>query len=87
MIDISDLSFLTASSAAPSLAAAARNLNVTPPAVSQRLAILEDRLHLRLVERGRGPIKQVGRQNRATTRGKLIDVNNVFDAKQQTVKC
>ena len=57
MTDISDLRFLTALSAAPSLAAAARNLNVTPPAVSQRLALLEDRLHLRLVERGRGHIR------------------------------
>ncbi|RGP35252.1 LysR substrate-binding domain-containing protein [Pseudotabrizicola alkalilacus] len=54
MIDVSDLRFLTALSAAPSLAAAARALNVTPPAVSQRLSLLEDRLRLRLIERGRG---------------------------------
>lgn len=57
MIDISDLRFLTALSSAPSLAAAARSLNVTPPAVSQRLAQIEARLHLRLVERGRGPLR------------------------------
>ena len=57
MFDIADLRFLTALSAAPSLAAAARNLNVTPPAVSQRLALLEDRLRLRLIERGRGQLR------------------------------
>jgi len=57
MLDVSDLRFLTAISAAPSLAAAARDLGVTPPAVSQRLALLEDRLRLRLVERGRGPLR------------------------------
>jgi len=57
MIDLADIRFLSAIAAAPSLAAAARSLDVTPPAVSQRLAQLEERLHLRLVERGRGPIK------------------------------
>ncbi len=57
MFDVSDLRFLTALSASPSLAAAARNLGVTPPAVSQRLALLEDRLHLRLIERGRGQLR------------------------------
>lgn len=54
MLDVSDLRFLTALAAAPSLSAAARDLGVTPPAVSQRLALLEDRLRLRLIERGRG---------------------------------
>lgn len=57
MLDVSDLRFLTALSAAPSLAAAARELGVTPPAVSQRLALLEERLRLRLIERGRGPLR------------------------------
>lgn len=57
MIELADLRFLTAIATAPSLAAAARSLDVTPPAVSQRLALLEDRLHLRLVERGRGPLR------------------------------
>ncbi|MBE9639353.1 LysR substrate-binding domain-containing protein [Salipiger mangrovisoli] len=56
MIDPADLRFLTALASAPSLAAAARELNVTPPAVSQRLALLEERLHLRLVDRGRGSL-------------------------------
>lgn len=57
MLDVSDLRFLTALAAAPSLAAAARNLGVTPPAVSQRLGLLENRLHLRLMERGRGQLR------------------------------
>ncbi len=57
MLDISDLRFLKALSAAPSLAAAARDLGVTPPAVSQRLALLEERLRLRLIERGRGQLR------------------------------
>lgn len=57
MLDVSDLRFLTALSAAPSLAAAARDLGVTPPAVSQRLALLEHRLRLRLIERGQGQLR------------------------------
>lgn len=57
MLDVPDLRFLTALATAPSLAAAARSLDVTPPAVSQRLALIEDRLHLRLIERGRGPLR------------------------------
>lgn len=57
MLDLPDLRFLTALSTAPSLAAAARVLGVTPPAVSQRLALLEDRLGLRLIERGRGQLR------------------------------
>ncbi|MGO4851827.1 LysR family transcriptional regulator [Phaeovulum sp. W22_SRMD_FR3] len=47
-----DLRFFALIATAPSLAAAARQLNVTPSAVSQRLAVIEDRLGLRLLERG-----------------------------------
>ncbi|TMV78062.1 LysR family transcriptional regulator, partial [Thioclava sp. BHET1] len=57
MMDVADLRFLVALATAPSLAAAARGLGVTPPAVSQRLALIEARLHLRLIERGRGPLR------------------------------
>jgi len=81
MMDVSDLRFLTALSAAPSLAAAARKMNVTPPAVSQRLALLEDRLGLRLVERGRGQLRLTAEGaylvDRAT--GILDDVENLSD--------
>ncbi|MDA8747005.1 LysR substrate-binding domain-containing protein [Litoreibacter sp.] len=53
MLETSDLKFFISIASAPSLAAAARSLDVTPPAVSQRLALMEDRVGLRLVERGR----------------------------------
>jgi DNA-binding transcriptional LysR family regulator len=55
MLDIDDLRFFTAVAAAPSLAAAARALNVSPPAVTQRLRTLERRVGVHLVDRsGRG---------------------------------
>ncbi|WP_439561923.1 LysR family transcriptional regulator [Roseinatronobacter sp.] len=72
MLDMSDLRFLTALSAEPSLAAAARSLNVTPPAVSQRLAALEDRLRLRLIERGRGPLRLTAEGDYLVDRAKII---------------
>ena len=57
MISTTDLQFLADLSHEPSLAAVARSLNVSPPAVSQRLSLLERRLGIRLVERsGRGGI-------------------------------
>ncbi|MFX4298514.1 LysR substrate-binding domain-containing protein [Pseudosulfitobacter pseudonitzschiae] len=81
MMDVSDLRFLTALSAAPSLAAAARNLNVTPPAVSQRLALLEDRLRLRLIERGRGQLRLTAEGAYLVDRAKgiLDDVESLSD--------
>lgn len=72
MLGMSDLRFLTALSAEPSLAAAARSLNVTPPAVSQRLAALEDRLRLRLIERGRGPLRLTAEGDYLVDRAKII---------------
>jgi DNA-binding transcriptional LysR family regulator len=69
---VSDLRFLTALSVAPSLAAAARSLNVTPPAVSQRLAVLEDRLRLRLIERGRGQLRLTAEGGYLVDRAKRI---------------
>jgi DNA-binding transcriptional LysR family regulator len=54
MLDSPDLRFFSALAMESSLAAAARVLNVTPPAVSQRLAQIEQRVGLRLIERGRG---------------------------------
>lgn len=46
-----DLSFFSILARQPSLAAAAQELNVTPPAVSRRLAALEARLGSRLLNR------------------------------------
>ncbi|SFQ59350.1 DNA-binding transcriptional regulator, LysR family [Roseivivax halotolerans] len=81
MFDVSDLRFLTALSAAPSLAAAARGLGVTPPAVSQRLALLEDRLRLRLIERGRGQLRLTAEGAYLVDRAKdiLDDVESLAD--------
>lgn len=51
MADPSDLGFFSLLARQPSLAAAAQALGVTPPAVSRRLAALEKRLGVRLLNR------------------------------------
>ena len=51
MLSIQDLEFIVALARNTSLAATARELGVSPPAVSQRLGALEEKLALRLVER------------------------------------
>jgi DNA-binding transcriptional LysR family regulator len=51
MIATDDLTFFQVVASAASLAEAARRLNVTPPAVTQRLRALEDRIGVRLIER------------------------------------
>jgi DNA-binding transcriptional LysR family regulator len=51
MSDAPDLSFFSLLAHQPSLAAAAQALGVTPPAVSRRLAALEQRLGVRLLHR------------------------------------
>jgi DNA-binding transcriptional LysR family regulator len=56
MLSTDDLKFIAAVTQAPSLSAAARQLNVTPPAVSQRLRALEARLGVSLLDRGAGRI-------------------------------
>ncbi|WP_028576029.1 LysR family transcriptional regulator [Desulfomicrobium escambiense] len=56
MLSTDDLKFIAAVTQAPSLAAAARSLNVTPPAVSQRLRALETRLGVSLLDRSAGRI-------------------------------
>ena len=53
MVTSDDLRFFHALAASSSLAAAARLLNVSPPAVTQRLRALEVRLKVQLVHRGR----------------------------------
>jgi len=65
MLSAEDLELFTTICASPSLAAAARALGVTPPAVSQRLAQIERRLGLRLVERN-------GKGLRITADGELL---------------
>lgn len=51
MNDLPDLAFFSLLARQPSLAAAAQQLGVTPPAVSRRLATLEQRLGVRLLHR------------------------------------
>ena len=51
MISTDDLQFIVALAASNSLAATARALDVTPPAVTRRLQLLEKRLGLHLVDR------------------------------------
>ena len=65
MLTLDDLRFLRTLAGCRSLSAAARALDVTAPAVSQRLAAIERRLNARLVERGRTGL-------RLTHEGELI---------------
>lgn len=51
MNDAPDLAFFSLLARQPSLAAAAQAIGVTPPAVSRRLAVLEKRLGVRLLNR------------------------------------
>ncbi|HEY1855823.1 LysR family transcriptional regulator [Acidocella sp.] len=51
MFSVDDLRFVVTLSGSVTLAAAARAMNVTPPAVTQRLRLLEERLGVRLVNR------------------------------------
>ncbi|MBY6091521.1 LysR family transcriptional regulator [Maritimibacter alkaliphilus] len=72
MIDLSDLRFFGAIADAPSLAAAARALGITPPAVSQRLAQIEARLGLRLVDRGGGRLSLTAEGELLARRGAAL---------------
>ena len=65
MLTTDDLRFFIAIAGAPSLAAAARGLNVSPPAVTQRLRTLEERLAVHLVDRA-------GRHLKLTDEGELL---------------
>lgn len=65
MIDSDDLAFFDVLVSSTSLAEGARKLNVTPPAVTQRLNALEARLGVRLIDRS-------GRRLRLTDEGALV---------------
>ncbi|OCZ70992.1 LysR family transcriptional regulator, partial [Achromobacter xylosoxidans] len=65
MITTDDLRFFLSLAATSSLAQAARDLDVTPPAVTQRLHALEKRLGVRLVNRS-------GRGTALTDEGRLL---------------
>jgi DNA-binding transcriptional LysR family regulator len=65
MISSEDVAFFSVLAAAKSLAEAARTLNVTPPAVTQRLRSLEERVGVRLIDRS-------GRRLSLTEEGSLV---------------
>jgi len=65
MLSTDDLRFFTVVATSPSLAAAARTLDVTPSAITQRLQQIERRLDLRLVNR-------TARQLQLTDEGQLL---------------
>jgi DNA-binding transcriptional LysR family regulator len=65
MLSSADLQFFATVARSKSLTAAARSLDVTPPAVTQRLQQLEQRVGVRLVERS-------GRRLTLTDEGELL---------------
>lgn len=65
MITSEDLDFFNVLASSSSLAEAARKLNVTPPAVTQRLQALEARAGVRLLDR-------TGRRSSLTEAGTLV---------------
>lgn len=72
MLNLADLRFFQAVAAATSLAAAARALNVTPPAVTQRLAQIEQKLHLKLADRGPSGLRLTAEGGLLAERGAAI---------------
>lgn len=65
MLTSDDLAFFSVLASSRSLAEAARTLNVTPPAVTQRLRLLEQRAGVRLIDRS-------GRRLSLTEEGSLV---------------
>jgi DNA-binding transcriptional LysR family regulator len=72
MISTDDLRFFVTLAASSSLAAAARALNVTPPAVTQRLRLMEERLGLHLVDRSGRRMVLTDEGDHLAERGRLI---------------
>ena len=72
MLSLDDLRFFSAVASAKSLAATARALDVTPPAVSQRLAGLERKMGVRLIERERNGIRLTDEGDLVAARARAI---------------
>lgn len=85
MLKSEDMLFMVAISRSPSLAAAARMLNVTPPAVTQRLQSLESRLGVQLVDRGKGLIELTDEGDLLARRSRKIlgEVDQIVDELQE----
>jgi DNA-binding transcriptional LysR family regulator len=73
MISSEDLRFFNVLAKSVSLAEAARKMDVTPPAVTQRLQALETRLGIRLVDRS-------GRRMALTDEGELVALHGAIVA-------
>jgi DNA-binding transcriptional LysR family regulator len=82
VISIDDLQFFTTVARSPSLVAAAKNLNVTAPAVSQRLRGLESRLQTRLVLRNSKLMALTDEGELLARRGRelLMEIEELDDA-------
>src|SRR5436853_1637163 len=82
MITLEDLRFVDALNRAGSLSAAARSLNVTPPALSMRLKKLERSLAINLVVRSSRHIRFTSEGERlvAEAQGLLEQINALPDA-------
>ena len=71
MLSSDDISFFNVLSKCATLAECARKLDVTPPAVTQRLKALEDRIGIRLIDRS-------GRSIALTDEGALVATHGVI---------
>ena len=71
MLTSDDLAFFSVLTGSKSLAESARKLNVTPPAVTQRLRALEEKVGVRLIDRS-------GRRLHLTEEGSLVASHSVI---------
>ncbi len=81
MVSTEDLRFFVVLSGSSSLSAAARSLDVTPPAVTQRLRLMEERLGVRLLYRTRGRMVLTDEGRALAERGREIldELSNLAD--------
>lgn len=81
MLSLEDLRFFTTVARSRTLAAAARELDVTPPAVTQRLRQIEARLKVRLLDRSTRHLVLTDEGEVLATRGLAIlaDIDDITD--------
>ncbi|MFM9844274.1 MAG: LysR family transcriptional regulator [Dongiaceae bacterium] len=81
MVSTEDLRFFVVLAASNSLSAAARSLDVTPPAVTQRLRLMEEKLGVRLLYRTRGRMVLTDEGRALAERGRdiLDELGNLTD--------
>jgi DNA-binding transcriptional LysR family regulator len=72
MISTEDLRFFVVLAGSASLSAAARSLDVSPPAVTQRLRLMEEKLGIRLLDRTRGRLMLTDEGQALAERGRGI---------------